>query len=101
MLNATEMEAATAVELRLLHEVVEPQALDAAVERESAAFLRCAPGAVTDCKRLIEFVSTHDTAANIPYTANQLADRWETDELRQGIEAFLAKRKPSWNVERS
>ncbi|MBI2824673.1 MAG: crotonase/enoyl-CoA hydratase family protein [Planctomycetia bacterium] len=100
MLNATEMEAATAVELGLLDEVVEPEALDAAVEREIAACLRCAAGAVADCKRLIDFVSTHDAAANIPYTANQLADRWETDELRQGIEAFLAKRKPSWNADR-
>ena len=44
MLNATEMDGAAAVRWGLLHEVVEPDALDAAVEREIAAFLHCAGG---------------------------------------------------------
>ena len=100
MLNATEMDGAAAVRWGLLHEVVEPDALDAAVEREIAAFLRCAPGAVADCKRLIEFVSTHGTSENIPFTADQLADRWESTELAEGIAAFLGKRKPAWQSEK-
>jgi methylglutaconyl-CoA hydratase len=96
MLNATEMDGAAAVRWGLLSEVVEPAGLDAAVDREIAACLRCAPGAVADCKRLIQFVSSHDTAENIEYTAHQLADRWEDAELAEGIAAFLGKRKPSW-----
>ena len=99
MLNATEMDGAAAVRWGLLDEVVEPAELDAAVAREVNAFLRCAPGAVADCKRLIEFVSTHGASENIPYTANQLADRWESHELAEGIKAFLQKRKPAWNAD--
>ncbi|HVU89630.1 MAG TPA: crotonase/enoyl-CoA hydratase family protein [Pirellulales bacterium] len=99
MLNATDMDGAAAVRWGLLDEVVEPSVLDAAIEREISAFLRCAPGAVADCKRLIEFVSTHATEENISYTANQLADRWESAELAEGIAAFLQKRKPSWNTD--
>lgn len=99
MLNATEMDGAAAVRWGLLDEVVEPAELDAAVARDVAAFLRCAPGAVADCKRLIDFVSTHDSGENIPYTAQQLADRWESQELAEGIKAFLQKRKPAWNAE--
>lgn len=99
MLNATDMDGAAAIRWGLLDEVVEPSVLDAAIEREISAFLRCAPGAVADCKRLIEFVSTHATEENISYTANQLADRWESAELAEGIAAFLQKRKPSWNTD--
>ena len=101
MLNATDMDGAAAVRWGLLDDVVEPAALDAAVDREIAAFLRCAPGAVADCKRLIEFVSTHGAAENIPYTTGQLADRWESAELAEGIAAFLQKRKPAWQRDRS
>ena len=49
------------------------------------------PGAVADCKRLIEFVSTHGTEENIPYTANQLADRWESAELAERDRGLFAK----------
>lgn len=98
MLNATDMDAPSAVRWGLLHEAVPPADLDAAIEREISALLRCAPGAVADCKRLIEYVSNHDTAENIPYTANQLADRWESAELAEGIGAFLQKRKPAWQT---
>ena len=92
MLNATDMDGASAVRWGLLDEAVEPPTLDAAIDREIAALLRCAPGAVADCKRLIEFVSSHNTNENIAYTANQLADRWGSAELAEGIvEALFNK----------
>ncbi|HEY4313387.1 MAG TPA: enoyl-CoA hydratase-related protein [Pirellulales bacterium] len=99
MLNATDMDGAAAVRWGLLDDVVEPSVLDAAIHREIAAFLRCAPGAVADCKRLIAFVSNHETAENILYTTEQLADRWESAELAEGIAAFLQKRKAAWNTD--
>ena len=51
---------------------------------------------MADAKALIRFVSTHDATANLDYTAAALADAWETAELREGIDAFLNKRKPNW-----
>ena len=96
MLNATEMDAAMAVRVGLLAEAVAADQLDAAIERELAALLRCAPGAVTAAKRLIEFVSTHGPDENIPYTAARLADCWESAELAEGVTAFMEKRKPGW-----
>jgi methylglutaconyl-CoA hydratase len=30
------------------------------------------------------------------YTAANLADAWETEEGKEGIDAFLNKRKASW-----
>jgi methylglutaconyl-CoA hydratase len=99
MLNAREMDGAMAQRLSLLDEVVAPQDLDAAVEREIAALLKCAPGAVANAKELIRFVSAHDTPANIEYTARALADAWESAEVADGIQAFLTKQKPKWHVE--
>jgi methylglutaconyl-CoA hydratase len=101
MLNATDMDAAAAARLGLLDEVVAQADLDASVEREIAAVLRCAPGAVADCKRLIEYVGSHAESENVAYTAARLADRWETAELVEGIAAFLGKRAPAWHVDNS
>jgi methylglutaconyl-CoA hydratase len=98
MLSAVEMDAAQAARLGLISEVVPADQLDAAVNRELAALLRCAPGAVARAKELIRFVSTHDTAENITYTAARLADCWESEELAEGIMSFLQKRKPNWTV---
>lgn len=98
MLFAHEIRGDEAARLGLLSEVVEPDRLDEAVEREVDKLLRCAPSAVADAKRLIQFVSTHDTQSNIEYTARALADAWESDAIREGIDAFLNKRKPKWSV---
>ncbi len=96
MLNATEMDGATAVQLGLLDRAVEPDQLDAAVDQEIASLLRCAPSAVAASKRLIQFVSSNDVEANIEYTAAALADAWESPEVQEGIESFISKRKPKW-----
>lgn len=98
MLNAKEMDGPEAVSLGLLSAAVEPQHLDAAVEREVQLFLRCAPGAVGRAKQLIQHVSTHSAEENLTYTAEQLADCWESAEIQEGIAAFLTKRKPAWHV---
>lgn len=99
MLNAREMDSALALRLGLLNEVVAPEELDAAVEREVVALLKCAPGAVANAKELIRFVSTHDTPSNIEHTAEALADAWESAEVAEGIQAFLSKQKPKWHVD--
>lgn len=100
MLNGLDMAGEMAAQLGLLSQAVAPDQLDAAVERELSALLRCAPLAVARAKQLIEFVSTHSPQENIPFTAGQLADCWESQELQDGIAAFLSKAKPPWHVER-
>jgi methylglutaconyl-CoA hydratase len=99
MLNAYKMDGSAAARLGLLDAVVGTiEELDAAVEREVAAALKCAPGAMANAKQLIRFVSTHDAQENLSYTATALADAWETAELREGIDAFFNKRKPNWQA---
>jgi methylglutaconyl-CoA hydratase len=98
-LTAQKLDGLGAVRVGLLNEAVEtPAELDAAIEREVVNVLACAPGAVANAKELVRFVSTHTAEENLPYTANALADAWETAEIRDGIDAFMNKRKPKWQV---
>lgn len=97
MLNAHPVNAAEARRIGLLSEVASAAELDAVVEAEVAKCLQCAPQSVANCKALIRYVSTHDATDNLQYTSQALADAWESDEIREGVAAFLAKRKPAWS----
>jgi methylglutaconyl-CoA hydratase len=94
-LTARRMSAAEARRLGLVSEAVPDDQLDAAVERE---LLQCAPGAVAATKKLIAYVDQHDLPTSMIYTADKLADAWETEEGRDGIAAFFAKRPPGWRA---
>jgi methylglutaconyl-CoA hydratase len=95
-LTARRMNAAEAQRLGLVSEVVGTDQLDAAIERELADLLQCAPGAVAATKKLIGYVDGHDLPTSMIYAADKLADAWETEEGREGIEAFFAKLPPAW-----
>lgn len=94
--NGKLFDAAEALRLGLVSRVVEPAALDHAVEREVAHFLKCGPRAVAESKALIHHIVAHGADASIDHAMERLADAWEREESREGIEAFFAKRKPGW-----
>ena len=70
--------------------------LDEAVEQETLRFLACAPGAVADAKALCLYLARNPGAEQLAYTAERLAERWETAEAQEGISAFFAQSKPHW-----
>lgn len=94
--NARIFKADEAQKMGLLTDVVEADALDDLIEREIKLILKCAPGAIASAKQLIAYVDSHNAAENKIYTAANLADAWETNEGKEGIDAFLNKRKASW-----
>lgn len=98
-MSSRTFEAEEAVALGVLAQVVEPEALDAAVEVEVAAYLKCAPGAVADAKALARSLGPVIDDAVIEMTVQSLVDRWEGEEIREGISAFFEKRLASWVVE--
>lgn len=95
-LNARPLTAQKACDLGLVDEVVEDGKLDAAVEEELKYLLQCGPGAVAATKKLIFYVDSHDIDTNLIYTANLLADTWESAEGQEGIHCFFNKETPSW-----
>lgn len=94
--SARRFDAVEACALGLVNRVVEAGALDAAIDAEVAPYLEAAPGAVAAAKRLARSLGPPIDAAVIEATIARLADVWETDEAREGVEAFLEKRRPSW-----
>ena len=102
MLTAERFSAAEAYRLGLLHEMVaDVEGLDRAVGDIVAALLQNSPNALTECKRLIEAVTAQPMSAElIDDTAQRITRLRASDEGREGMNAFLEKRKPFWNSDR-
>jgi methylglutaconyl-CoA hydratase len=95
--TAERFDARRAQSLGLVHEVVQPQALDSTVQDIVAAVVANGPAAVRACKQLVKDVSTSAlTAALRDDTARRIADIRASAEGREGVSAFLAKREPTW-----
>jgi methylglutaconyl-CoA hydratase len=91
------MTAADALAVGLVHRVVAPDELEAAIEAEVTAILRAAPGAIAMAKQLFRRARAGALAAAIAEAADALVARWETAEAREGLQAFLEKRPPAWS----
>ena len=77
--------------------LVEEEQLDSAVDALAATLLKNAPAAVSLSKQL----ATRVAAGNIndqliQETVKSIADVRDSDEGREGLNAFLEKRAPSW-----
>ncbi|HYD64712.1 enoyl-CoA hydratase/isomerase family protein [Azospirillum sp.] len=96
-LTAERFSAAEAHRLGLLHEVVPADELHAARDRIIEALWQCGPAAQAAAKDLIFAVARKPTdAAVIRDTAERIAAIRASDEGREGLSAFLEKRKPRW-----
>ena len=96
MLNARLFDADFAHHIGLLDAVVAAEQLDQAVEEEIDRLLLCAPGAVAATKELINFVASENEEAVSRYTAESLADRWQTEECQHGVACFFTRKKANW-----
>lgn len=99
-MNARRFTAVEAQTLGLVSTVAPANKLDEAIKAEAAAFLDCAPGAVADAKALCLRLARHPGDDHLAWTAERLADRWETMEAREGISAFFERRPPPWSSSR-
>ncbi len=98
-LTGEAMDAATALRIGLVHEVAEDAALDAAASKLVAALLAGGPFAQAEIKRLLRHATGRSDpadAAMLTGTARWIARIRAGDEGREGLTAFLERRKPSW-----
>ncbi|TCT06615.1 enoyl-CoA hydratase-related protein [Aquabacter spiritensis] len=95
-LTAERFSAETALALGLVHEVVPAADLDAALARHLKALLGASPAALTATKALVAAVDRPLSAAVIADTAARIADQRASRDGREGLSAFLEKRKPEW-----
>lgn len=94
-LTGERFDADHALAIGLVHQVTDTP--EAVADGWIADLLAAAPGAVADAKALVQDIAgrpiTNDLRAE---TAARIAARRSTDEAKEGMAAFLGKRKPDW-----
>jgi isohexenylglutaconyl-CoA hydratase len=94
---AARFDGVTAGELGLADEVVEDaEALAAAAQRVRDRVMQCAPGANAATKEILLATGRLDRESLKQFAAGRFAACMLGDEGREGIAAFIEKRKPGW-----
>ena len=97
MLTGERIGAAEAVRIGLVHEVVAPDELDAAIARLLDHLLKGGPHALAAAKRLVHDLAGRTIDADlIDDTARRIAALRASAEAREGLAAFLDKRQANW-----
>ena len=96
-LTAERFSAQEALRLGFVHDVVSADLLDEKVSEITQAIVKNSPNAVKVCKKLVQDVAGEDISQPlIAKTVQSIADIRSSAEGREGVSAFLGKRKPSW-----
>jgi methylglutaconyl-CoA hydratase len=95
-LTGERFDARRALEIGLVHQVVEAGQLEIAVGAVVDSLLLGGPDAQAACKQLVRHVASADRSEVDGYTAAMIAEARAGAEGREGVGAFLEKRKPQW-----
>lgn len=80
-----------------VHEVVDADGLDAVVDGWLKHLLSAGPAAVRACKRLVLDMAEREISEQlIAATVESIATIRASSEGKEGVQAFLNKRKPNW-----
>jgi methylglutaconyl-CoA hydratase len=96
-LTAERFGAADALRIGLVHEIVAQPQLDARIDDFIATLRTAGPAAQLECKALIRGVAHRPIDADvISGTAGHIAAVRASAEGKEGVAAFLGKRRPAW-----
>lgn len=96
-LTAERFGAPEALRIGLLHEIVAADRLDARIDELVATLRAAGPSAQLECKALIRGVAHRPIDADvISGTAAHIAAVRASSEGKEGVAAFLGKRRPDW-----
>lgn len=93
-LTGSRFDAREAFRIGMVHALADD--LDAEVDRTLDALLQGAPLAQAQCKELVRAVTALPRTAQLDYTVEQATASRAAAEGREGMTAFLEKRKPAW-----
>jgi methylglutaconyl-CoA hydratase len=95
--SAEIFDAAEALRIGLLHQVVASTDLDAAVQRQADLLCKAGPVAAATAKALVMRSATQAEASSVDAANADLIARLRVSpEGQEGIAAFLEKRRPNW-----
>jgi methylglutaconyl-CoA hydratase len=99
VLTGERLPAREAHRLGFVHECVPASGLDACVDRLAHQLAACGPKAIARSKELLRKVAKAPIAPGLgAQTARVLAEIRAGEEAREGVRAFLEKRKPKWSA---
>ena len=100
MLTAEKFDSAEAFRIGLVHDLAPADALDAKVNETLGALMMTSADAVREAKRLVREVAGRPVDdALVADTAERIAVIRASADGREGVRAFLDKRKPRWVTE--
>ena len=95
-LRGNRFPASQAAALGLINRAVPADELDAAVEEVLADLRKGGPKALGFAKSLVYKVPGMDPKQAFDWTSRLSAELFSGDEAKEGMAAFLGKRKPGW-----
>jgi len=95
-LTGERFDARRAYEVGLVHRIVPSDQLDAAVEEVVRSLLLAGPEAIGEVRKLIEKIWGRSPSEVSDVTVAAISERRASEEGREGITAFLEKRRPRW-----
>ena len=97
LITAERFDAEEARRIGLVHQIAPNDKLGEAVQSLLHTLLQNSPNAVTESKRLVrEVVDQPISDALLEDTAQRIARTRASDEGKEGVRAFLEKRRPLW-----
>ncbi|MEP6755732.1 MAG: enoyl-CoA hydratase-related protein [Chthonomonadales bacterium] len=92
-------DARTALRIGLIHDLADD--LDSAVQEKVKHIVAAGPKGVAKALELVRAWETLPAEKLAPFTVETIADLRASDEGREGIQAFLEKRKPNWTTDQT
>jgi methylglutaconyl-CoA hydratase len=96
-LTGERFDAERARAIGLVHEVVAPDALDAAVARVCSEIESASPTGITAAKALFAAIAETSYDASLEVTARAIAEQRTSIEGQEGLRAFLERRPAAWS----
>ena len=87
------------LEMGLIDRVCSPNSINETIKKFIMNFMRNSPNAIFESKKLVKELSNKIDKEIVDFTIEKLADIWETEEAKEGINAFFNKSKPYWYKE--
>ena len=97
VLSSELIDAKRAQEIGLINRVVPPSELETTIQSIATSVLQGAPNATANSKRLIEELWSSSVADDVGTALRHHMQARESDEAKEGIAAFLEKRRPNWS----
>ena len=97
MLTGRRFNAQQALEYGFVHEICSDDELDKHVNATVGDVLKCAPNALAETKKLIDYVTSRSLPESSSYRAELITRLRSGEEGQEGMMAFVQKRKPSWD----